>query len=619
MNSSRSGIAPAGTCRRIALAATALACLGLASGPARAAFPNCQAPLATPNPPLMPNADGTYPSDPALPYAGTHTVWRVVNGIEIEQRIKTASQVTPTVPFIVHGVNYEPTQIGGAASFPPYNDFFYTSDTDVWKPLWDRDVKTLRALGVNGIRTYGMWKAEPQFAQGGPALGTVQYWPQIDFRAKANETADVQFCMPNNNGVYAFVHRSHTAFLDRLWNNGVNPIYIWIGISLPLDIVLPGTPPADEAAYVQFYRYTAKWLAKMYGNHPAVMGFVVGNEIDTAGTTPNKLFWDVVNDIGQVVKASAPDKLTMTVFHDTPDYNAMVSGTGLRGPQLYSNDVYGFNPYNNPSVDGTLFQTFGKNVVECTRPDGSSCKKPLLFGEFGTPADTHEPNSAISNTSYPLAWSEPNELWNPNPPPPQCLASSQLGPPPGPGGKGPEAEYAAQMTIGHVMPARNGAYLMPSGLTVYFPGSTAGQPLKAALQADWLDSFLKTAAAYRVDPNAPVHARKFNSGGFAFEWRDEWWKGNEKYPFFHSISGTDECTSCPAMACNTGAANATFPGGWGDEEWFGVTGAKPNGRKASDPVVNPFTGKLNGGPDTLEPRAAIVAICQDYGAAACAP
>ena len=69
----------------------------------------------------------------------------------------------------------------------------------------------------------------------------------------------------------------------------------------------------------------AKWLAKKYGDHPAVMGFVVGNELDTPATTPTSNFWQTVNDIGAVIKASAPDKLTAFTFHDTADYNRTIT------------------------------------------------------------------------------------------------------------------------------------------------------------------------------------------------------------------------------------------------------------------------------------------------------
>jgi hypothetical protein len=64
---------------------------------------------------------------------------------------------------------------------------------------------------------------------------------------------------------------------------------------------------------------------------------------------------------------------------------------------------------------------------------------------------------------------------------------------------------------------------------------------------------------------------------------------------------------------DTGVANVVFPGGWGDEEWFGVTGAGANHRKDSDPVVDPHTGKLHGGADIVEPRAAVAALCRLFG------
>jgi hypothetical protein len=44
---------------------------------------------------------------------------------------------------------------------------------------------------------------------------------------------------------------------------------------------------------------------------------------------------------------------------------------------------------------------------------------------------------------------------------------------------------------------------------------------------------------YRADPAI-----------LAFEWRDEWWKGNERYPYFHSVSGNQQCgvdrEGCPS-------------------------------------------------------------------------
>ena len=74
---------------------------------------------------------------------------------------------------------------------------------------------------------------------------------------------------------------------------------------------------------------------------------------------------------------------------------------------------------------------------------------------------------------------------------------------------------------------------------------------------------------------------------------------------------------CGKGDCQTGDANAVFPGGWDDEQWFGITDAKANGRKDDAPVISANTGKLNGGPDILRPRAAIVAVCEMYDGPAC--
>ena len=69
-------------------------------------------------------------------------------------------------------------------------------------------------------------------------------------------------------------------------------------------------------------------------------------------------------------------------------------------------------------------------------------------------------------------------------------------------------------------------------------------------------------------------------GGFLFEWTDEW---NKIDP--------------PTVQNPSTQTNTNFPGGWWDEEWFGMNGVQVNGRSPSDPDP--------GKPDLLLPRAAV--------------
>ncbi|MDY8134455.1 hypothetical protein [Aquimarina sp. 2201CG5-10] len=65
--------------------------------------------------------------------------------------------------------------------------------------------------------------------------------------------------------------------------------------------------------------------------------------------------------------------------------------------------------------------------------------------------------------------------------------------------------------------------------------------------------------------NAAVNPQKVGSGGYIFEWTDEWWKSPQ-------CGGND-------THAGGSAQNGSFPGGWDDEEWFGlnsVAAGSPN-------------------------------------------
>jgi hypothetical protein len=595
------------------ITAGALATLAAALGGIGTARADCAKPIAVPNPPLVRNDNGTYPSDPALPFPGSHTKW-TVDKMEIKLSIDGSA---PAKQFYIDGVDYEPTQIGGSAKFTPFNDFFYqrvTGDVKLWAPIWQRDIPSMRAVGINAIRTYGWWKWEPGFLKEPTVAakdGVADFWSELDFTAtNQGQFSDQAFC---KDGGYSLQHPDHRKFLNMMWNDGKDPIYVWIGVSVPLELVDPNIPIERRANLRQFYLYTARWLAKKYGDHPAVMGFAVGNELGNGTVVKSSDFWDLLNDLNAIIKASAPDKLTMAVFHDGPDWQQTITSgqfKGLTPPQVYKPDIWAFNPYNNPTLPGNAFTRFKASLASCKRPDNTSCVKPMVFGEFGTPADTHQ----VTAKSYPVKWVAQNFVWMKNPPPAQCLAADELGPPPGSGGDGPKAEFDRRKTIAVQMAADpDGKYNMPLKLEPFFSksGYKVGDQLPAAAQADYIAASLSATHALKANNAAPLDEEKFYSGGFAFEWRDEWWKDNV-VTWFHSVSGNVGGCSSACQCTNTGAANPVFPGGWGDEQWFGLTGATISGRTNPAEVAN--ANGLIGNPDILEPRAAIVAMCRAFSA-----
>jgi len=79
------------------------------------------------------------------------------------------------------------------------------------------------------------------------------------------------------------------------------------------------------------------------------------------------------------------------------------------------------------------------------------------------------------------------------------------------------------------------------------------------------------------------------SGGFVFEWVDEWWK--------HSDPTTHDASNAP---------NGAYPGGHGDEEWFGMHSVAMASANAKPEDY------LTRGADKITPRAAVKAVTQMF-------
>src|SRR5262249_12486847 len=156
--------------------------------------------------------------------------------------------------------------------------------------------------GFNSLRTYGWWKWEPVNYANNQSM-----YPRF---------AELDWSTSDTTGPFEglYPHNDATPFLNLLWNGGVNPIHVWIGISID-ETTFNGTTQ-EKADRRAFLKKTAQWAAQKYGTHPAVAGFVIGNEVDLASFIVTSDYWDYLNEVGAAVKAIAPTKLTMTVFHD---------------------------------------------------------------------------------------------------------------------------------------------------------------------------------------------------------------------------------------------------------------------------------------------------------------
>src|SRR5215831_19465024 len=134
-------------------------------------------------------------------------------------------------PFVIKGMNYSPVPIGAAPRYIPYGDYFIPYYANVWKP----DVDNMRAAGINVIKLYA---GNPALNAGAP--GTAGNWK---------------------------------AFLDYCWNGGNKPVYVVMFSYTQGGVIVQGGTGFND--YIRQYGELVKSTVK----HPAVFGYLVGNEI----------------------------------------------------------------------------------------------------------------------------------------------------------------------------------------------------------------------------------------------------------------------------------------------------------------------------------------------------
>jgi hypothetical protein len=544
------------------------------------------------------NASAAY-STTLLPPASSTTRWSVAGD---RKTILFSVDGSIPKPFIIKGVDYSPRPINDAAMTFPGTDYFWGDPAHLtYGPIWQRDLwgatyddtrvnlpdGLVRQLGANSIRTYAWWKWVPMVPADYAKWNTLDWsvTPRVRYGASAAPA-----------GFAAWpAHDGGDQFLDLCWNHGVHPIYVVIGISIDPWYSFPGansdsTLMRNERMFIE---RTTQWLAQRYGYHPAVLGFAIGNETNlplAQGTDKYIDYWQYLNRLGAIVKHYAPGKLTMSAFADYPtsetpmlvkplvafkdaadahiggqtvplcvDPNGADVGVDCTSAHrrraypadIYALDIWGFNAYRSPETEEAA--QFKRWIVDGYYTSGAEkdseapnpAPKPMIFTEWGAPASIRT-----------------REGQPPAPPNPQWVSAS-------PSVRGEfhgAAGYRAARLIEQI------------ATDMYGPHST-----------------LSTAGGGIM------------SGGYLFEFQDEWWKEAQRRPATWSSHDTTILTSTfPFGEPGRGG----FSSYW-DEEWFGLMSVAPNpGRRAADPVLKISDGErsLNGGADILTPRAGYYAL-----------
>jgi hypothetical protein len=558
-----------------------------------------------------------------LPPATSTTTWSVARD---HRTILLSVDHGRAAPFVIKGVDYSPRPINDSSLAGPGSDYFWGDPAHLtYELIWTRDVwgssyndsqidlpdGAIRQLGANSVRTYAWWKWIPRT----PA--DYAKWRTLDWsvgpRIRFGDTS-----APAGFAAYP-AHDGGDQFLDLCWNNGINPIYVVIGISVDPWTGFPSTNPNsaqwhDEQAYLA---KTTEWLARRYGYHPAVLGFAIGNETNipfARGTDRYLEYWNYLNRLGEIVEHYAPGKLTMSAFEDYPwgqapmllkplvafkdpatakpgaptspvcvDMNGArpsidCASTNRRRAypaDVYALDVWGFNSYRKPDsedianfkhwiVEGRYTAGLGGEHVALNRKP-----KPVILTEWGAPASMR----------------------------------TRSGRPPLP----PNPDWVG------VTPAEPGKFHSAPGY-------------RAAKLIEQIGNDI-----YGAHSRISTTGGGILSGGYIFELQDEWWKEDQR----DSATWSSHDTTKQISTFSFGEPGSGFDGYW-DEEWFGLMSTEPSSARIrrceydggnrsrgcggvmagggagtpDDPVLTSSgpSGWLNGGADEVTPRAGYYAL-----------
>ncbi|MCX6316879.1 MAG: hypothetical protein NTW29_06295 [Bacteroidetes bacterium] len=260
-------------------------------------------------------------------------------------------------PTFLKGVCYSPTPIGAATFTPGIGDWF----TSPWNAIWERDFPLMKAAGINNIRTYFFWAWTPPNDMSG--------WNPV----------------PNPLPAVTFDHKP---FLDSAAKHGIS---VTIGLALDGGNIFDNGVPALATAYFNFYNQTLQQLVTLYGTHPAVMGFCLGNEQNNRPRIVRKDFWDKLADMATaargLLKSQQSQKLLLFAMQNDDPYmfQAVINDTGgVTVPQRFAQifDAWGLNIYAGMS---TTLQDYKNYVV-----NGTGTILPAIITEWGIPGGKND-------------------------------------------------------------------------------------------------------------------------------------------------------------------------------------------------------------------------------------
>ena len=250
-------------------------------------------------------------------------------------------------------MNYSPVPIGTYPGNIPYGDYFVPDYENVWKP----DIDKMRAAGVNVIKLYA---GNPGLNAGAPGSGG--NWKD---------------------------------FLDYCWNGGTNPIYVVMFSYTEGGVIAGGGTGLND--YIRQYEELVKSTVK----HPAVFGYIIGNEI-FAGVTQNPQFWVNFGKLIDAAKSAGldvgqkPFLTTATKDDFTLEATWPAIKLGEESGQIKNIDAWSINVYRGLQLGGLSDSPF-KQYAELMKSLGVT--KPMIVGEYGTPHTTRPAAGVYGTTS----------------------------------------------------------------------------------------------------------------------------------------------------------------------------------------------------------------------------